>query len=126
MDEEMRGPALVVQVASEGEKLLDIPALGENRAGLRIDHVVEPQLQPLTFLKGAERLGFGPTRIEDRQDMSNPGLAMKPQFLDPAHRHPIRHDFLPEEHSRLRILALTPRYGTDVANLCTNSGGQGH
>src|SRR5260370_26786874 len=95
-------PARLVEIASEGKEMLDITALGSNRARVRLDHVVEAQPQPVTPFKGAERLGLGPAGIENGQDVGDPGLAMKSELIDPAHRYLIGHQLLLEEHPSLR------------------------
>src|SRR5260370_33759554 len=100
----------------------DITALGSNRARVRLDHVVEAQPQPVTPFKGAERLGLGPAGIENGQDVGDPGLAMKSELINPAHRYLIGHQLLLEEHPpSASDFVSRPSCRTDVANLCTNS-----
>src|SRR5215469_192673 len=85
MDEKMR---LVrrVQTAREGEEQLDIPALGGGPTGLRFYYVVKAQPQPPVYVEDAQRLGFGPARIENRQHMGDTSRAMAGKLVDPANR----------------------------------------
>ena len=76
------------QVAAKGEQQLDIAALGRDPSRLGLDHVVEIQLEPPAEREIAQRLGFGPAGIEDRQDVGDPDRAMPGDLVKPADRHP--------------------------------------
>ena len=78
----------------EGEELFDIEPVRRKDARAGINNVVKPQLQAPMLVEGAEGLGLRPTRIEDRQDMRDARLAMKPELIDPANRHLERHQAL--------------------------------
>jgi hypothetical protein len=55
---------------------------------------VEAQLEAPMRVESAEGLGLGPAGIEDRQDMTDARLTMEPELVDPANRHPERHQAL--------------------------------
>jgi hypothetical protein len=101
MDEKML-PACPDEVASKIEELLDVPALGRDPFGTRLDYVVKAQLQPMVRVKDAESFGFRPSRIEDREDMGDPPGAMEAELVDPANRYLERHQPL-KNHPPLPI-----------------------
>jgi hypothetical protein len=75
---------------AEGEQPLDIFLLRHDPAGPRIDDIVKSQLQPPMWLVGMERLGRGPVRVEDRQDMGDAAGAVPDEFIEPTNRQPER------------------------------------
>ena len=82
------------QGSAEGEELLYIEPVRRKDARAGINNVVKSQLQAPMLVEGAKGLGLRPTRIEDRQDMRDPRLAMKPELIDPANRHLERYQAL--------------------------------
>ena len=93
MDEEVRAPRLG-QAASEGQELFDIAAFRRDAARAGVDNVVKAQLEPPMRVEAGEGLGLGPAGIEDRQDMGDARLTMRPEFIDPTNCQLERHQAL--------------------------------
>src|SRR5271155_5885006 len=108
-----------IEVAAKGEEKLDIPTLRCNPSRRRLDHVVKMKLQPPMDAKGAQRLWFGPARIEDRQHMGCINHAAAGKFLQPANGDPERYR-LNSAHARVSLVNFGARgLHRVVANLWT-------
>ena len=78
-------------LAAEAQQRFDMVRLRHLLAGLRIDRVVEAQLQLRVLAIGAEGFELRMTGIEDRQDMRDARRAVVRQFLNAADREHERH-----------------------------------
>ena len=78
-------------IPSEVEQPLDVPALGRDPIGIRLDHIVKSKLQPRVPVIDAESIGLGPSGIEDREDMGYAPRAMEAELIEPANCYPEGH-----------------------------------
>jgi hypothetical protein len=85
MDEQVAGAALAQEVAAERQHGLDMLTLGRLQLGLFLDDVVETQFQPLMLAIGPECGRRRPTRIQDRQNVADPDLAVAFEFFQAAY-----------------------------------------
>jgi hypothetical protein len=74
-------------VAPEGKELLDIEPVRREGTRAGINNIVKPELEAPMRVEGAKGFGLRPAGIEDRQDMRDACLTVKPELVDPANRH---------------------------------------
>jgi hypothetical protein len=72
------------QSTTESQKLSDMLRAWRHLARDWLDHIVEAKLQTIMLAVSAECGWYPPSRIEDRDHMAYPSLAMFGQFLDAA------------------------------------------
>src|SRR5438309_2083595 len=86
-------PRLTQQITSESEKFQDMSVLRRDGPGMiRLDHIMEAQLELCMLAEVAKRFRHRPIRVENGEDMADLVPAVAAQFLKAADADPERHD----------------------------------
>ena len=84
---------LLEQAAAESKKFDDmVLSRHDGRRNAILDDVVEAQFELCVFAEGTECHGHRMVRVEDGEDVTDPGSAVADQFLDAADTDPERRE----------------------------------